>query len=81
MSKDTLLSNGFNIWKISKIKLPYEIKSCTCLITEQSTLKPKLIVLGPSCKENMSLKYNLWDIIGYHTFIRFTENLTTVMKN
>ena len=86
MSKDILLAKDNNsIWQTSQIQLPDFIFNCNCLITQQSTLKPKLIILSPGDKnfdsQNKCLTYNLCDIVGYHTFVRFTQDLTTVKKN
>ena len=85
MSKDMCDNKMTNIWELSQIKLPYKLYMCTCLITQQNTWYPKLIILGGNIPQkgrtNKCLEYNLFDIIGSDTFCRFMIDFTQVMHS
>ena len=86
MSKDLLCNNNSiaSIWQTSQIVLPQALHQCKCLITHQNTNNPKLIVLGGCDCTNQTtktfLEFELCDIIGYNTFIRFMLNFEKVKQ-
>ena len=71
-----------NIWQISQISLPFTLSRCTCLITQQSTKQPKLIILGGQTATTQItktyLEYNISDIIGYDKFKCFMIDVKQV---
>ena len=71
-----------SIWQASLIKLPLAIHACQCVITDQKSRNPKLIILGGVNQNYDStdtyLEYNLCDIISYDTFNRFSIALKQV---
>ena len=75
MSKDMCCHSITNIWQMSQISLPVFLQGCKCMILEQSTEYPKLIILGGGQSyyqgTQTHLKYELYDILGYDTFNRF----------
>ena len=74
-----------NIWQLSQIGLPYTLRKCTCLITQQNTWHPKLVILGGYINDKHErrdecLEYDLIDVIGSDTFYRFMIDFTQVMN-
>ena len=63
------------IWQLSLIKLPFALNRCQCIITDQKSKNPKLIILGGYNEyremTDECFEYNLCDIVGYDTFNRF----------
>ena len=76
MSKDMCDNKMQSIWRLSQMTLEHNLYGCKCMITHQNTNNPKLIVLG-GCNGNDNdytkthLEFNLSDVIGWDTFIRF----------
>lgn len=74
VSNDLCNKKMKNIWRISKVSLPYEICDCKCMITHQNTMHPKLVIVGDetddtTIKNNhrMHLEYDLSDIMKDRT--------------
>ena len=76
MSKDICNNSIDNIWQISEVSLPREMSRCKCIITHESTMNPKFIILGG---QDRFLEYDLRDIIGDNTFKHFMLDFLTVM--
>ena len=83
MSKDICNDSIDNIWQISKVSLSIALSLCKCMITHESTMNPKFIVLGgenPLRRATYTYaEYNLYDITGNDTFKRFMLDFLKVM--
>ena len=68
MSSDLNNKNVTNLWQQSKITLDIPLSGCKCIITQQSTDNPKLIVLGGNDNKrnntDIHREYGIREIIG-----------------
>ena len=72
-----------NVWQLSKVSLPYELSHCSCLIIQQNTSNPKLIILGGYRKHiqtNAWFEFELCDIMGQQKFNRFMIGFQQVIS-
>ena len=85
MSKDMCDEKMKNIWRLSKMKIPCNLRNCTCLITQQSTQNPKVIIIGGSNDRwpvfEEYFEFFLFDIMGKHSFYRFMIDYKQVMSH
>ena len=82
VSNDINNNEKQSIWQTSKIRLPFAICECQCIITQQNSCNPILNILGGCNQNNVAtnqwLQYNLCDVIGYQTFMRFSIDIERV---
>ena len=81
LKRNTNTNNNNNLWQISKIKLPYAIISCKCIITDKNTNDPSLNVIGGFNYDKGKDQNNYWefkirDIIGNDSMNEFLKTPT-----
>ena len=74
-----------NIWQMSQISLPKSLSHCKCMITQQNTENPKVIILCGKTNfkdvTNERLKYDLQTIIGNRNFKHFMMHIEEVISH